>query len=548
MAQSSLVIFRQGDQISLNTLAYASLRVVVVMANLSATFFENAISGPIYKNAKSWVKKEIGLTDWQIQHLPTRILNIPSYANWTDEGWRLHVHGNVYKQPHLTDEKLNTLANKFLIRASTTLQKGHRKHFYRLTPEEAAQARNLIAEIMVVPTDGAEVYMHIEGHENITLPWKTSSTGDFDAWLPLSKHEPRSLVDGYLTDKLQTLDISAHVYGSDAGVDGNATSYLVPPHGFTLISDVDDILRVAEIWNPKQMLLNTFARPYTPWLNMPDLYREWARTVPNVHFHYLTVTPEPDTRWYIHGTSKHPGTRNSASINAAWTQHIDAPPSYPPGSFDTRPMDFTTLASTTHARLAMLERYFQTFPQRKIILIGDTSNKDVMRDYPGLALKYAEQVQCIWIRNTAVTDATDNLVWTTRPYALLPPSKYMFFNHPLDLTDLLLPDGSLTCVNSSVHQLPLSPSSSSSSFSHPSSPSSPLPSSSSPNTPSSPSSRHRSAALPGLDAAASAARGAWWALKCVFAAHRPSAKCPFDRRPGTAFADGSAEASEGGVR
>ncbi|KAL2356044.1 hypothetical protein BJ546DRAFT_948056 [Cryomyces antarcticus] len=353
---------------------------------VSATFFENVISGPIYKIAKSWVKKEIGLNDWQIQHLPTRILNIPSYANWTDDGWRLHVHGNVYKQPHLTDEKLNTLANKFLIRASATLQKGHRNHFYRLTPEEAAQARNLTAEIMVVPTDGAEVYMHIEGHNNMTLPWKTSSTGDFDAWLPLSKHEPRSLVDGYLTDKLQTLDISAHVYGSDAGVDGNATAYLVPPHGVTLISDVDDILRVAEIWNPKQMLLNMFARPYTPWLNMPDLYGEWARTVPNVHFHYLTVTPEPDTRWYIHGTSKH----------------------YPPGSFDTRPMNFTTLASTTHARLAMLERYFQTFPQRKIILIGDTSNKDVMRDYPSLALKYAEQVQCIWIRNTAVTDAVSS--------------------------------------------------------------------------------------------------------------------------------------------
>jgi hypothetical protein len=47
-----------------------------------------------------------------------------------------------------------------------------------------------------------------------------------------------------------------------------------PPEGLTIVSDVDDILRVAEIWNPKQMIFNTFVRSFRPWLDMNRVYRD----------------------------------------------------------------------------------------------------------------------------------------------------------------------------------------------------------------------------------------------------------------------------------
>jgi len=50
---------------------------------------------------------------------------------------------------------------------------------------------------------------------------------------------------------------------------GNSTAYLVPPTGFTIISDIDDILRITKIYQPSEGLLNTFARPFTQWENMP---------------------------------------------------------------------------------------------------------------------------------------------------------------------------------------------------------------------------------------------------------------------------------------
>ena len=93
---------------------------------------------------------------------------------------------------------------------------------------------------------------------------------------------------------------------------------------------------------------------------MPDIYRNWSNALPNLHFHYLTTTPEQKTRNYM--------------------QFIYA--TYPGGSFDTRPLNFSDVDATLSIRKFLLDKIFQTFPHRKFILVADTSNSDVMRDYP----------------------------------------------------------------------------------------------------------------------------------------------------------------------
>lgn len=138
---------------------------------------------------------------------------------------------------------------------------------------------------------------------------------------------------------------------------GNATAYLVPSTGLTIINDIDDILRVTKIYEPKEGLLNSFARPFTPWMNMPDIYANWSRSIPNFHFHYLTTTPEQVTRNYMDFIYK----------------------TYPGGSFDTRPLNFSNVDETLSVRKYLLVKIFQTYPHRKFILVADTSNSDVMR-------------------------------------------------------------------------------------------------------------------------------------------------------------------------
>lgn len=64
--------------------------------------------------------------------------------------------------------------------------------------------------------------------------------------------------------------------------------------GLTLV-----LAGVTKIWNPKQGLLNSFAKPFTQWQNMPDIYANWSKTIQNLHFHYLTTTPEQVTKNYM---------------------------------------------------------------------------------------------------------------------------------------------------------------------------------------------------------------------------------------------------------
>jgi hypothetical protein len=251
------------------------------------------------------VQSSLGLNDSQLAALPTQVLNIPPYANWTNQGWNVRFHGNVYKQPNTSVDDLNRLANVFLIGVDIN----------QLNQTQQEQARNVTAEIFVVQQGNVSVQMHLEpapsagssgepggggaitppgGSQNLTLPYNTTAEGDFDAFVPIQNVSGGGLIAGNATQQVQRLNVYAN--GSDLG---NATAYLVPPQGFTIISDIDDILRVTQIYQPKNGIFNTFANPFVPWQNMPDYYANWSRSIPNMHFHYLTTTPEQATRNYM---------------------------------------------------------------------------------------------------------------------------------------------------------------------------------------------------------------------------------------------------------
>lgn len=342
------------------------------------------------------------------------------------------MHGNIYKQPNTSEADLDNLANVFLIGTNIS----------SLPPSQQDEARNVTAEIFVIQQGNVNVStIHIEpgqsngvstlpggsgaitpsgGTQDITLPYPTTSEGDYDVFVPI---DSSGLLAGNATSQIQRLN----TYVTNTTL-GNATAYLVPNEGLTIVSDIDDILRVTKIYEPAQGLLNSFAKPYTPWENMPDIYANWSTSLPNMHFHYLTTTPEQITRNYM--------------------QFIYS--NYPGGSFDTRPLNFSDVDATLSIRKALLVKIFETFPQRKFILIADTSNSDVMRDYPQMAVDYPSQVQCIFLRNTTGTDPGDKFPYDTSGFKTLNQQMYMFFLNPDDLTNLDVANGQ--CYNQSIPQ------------------------------------------------------------------------------------------------
>ncbi|KAK5239493.1 hypothetical protein LTR16_011856, partial [Cryomyces antarcticus] len=92
------------------------------------------------------------------------------------------------------------------------------------------------------------------GAQDITLPYPTTPEGDFDVFVPIKNVSGGGLMAGNGTNQIQRMN----VYVGGASI-GNATAYLVPPTGFTIVSDIDDILRITKIYEPKEGLLNSFA-------------------------------------------------------------------------------------------------------------------------------------------------------------------------------------------------------------------------------------------------------------------------------------------------
>ena len=381
------------------------------------------------------VMSSLGLNDGDLAATPTSVQNFPPYANWTDQGWNVRFHGNIYRQPNTSIETLNDRANDFLL--GTSIEE--------LPPDQAAQARNVTAEIFIVQDgDASPPIFTLEpstltgasgqpggggavtpngGSQVVKFAFNVTTEGDFDQFVPIQSN---GLADGNQTNHIQRLDVFTN--GTDTG---NATAYLVPPDGLTIVSDIDDILRITEIWDPEQIIDNTFARPYVSWMNMPDIYRNWSESL-NIsnqatHFHYLTTLPEQVTRNY--------------------EQFIYA--TYPGGSFDTRPLNFSDVTATLSIRKYLLNKIFETYPLRKFILVADTSNSDVMRDYPAMVSEFPGQVQCIFLRNSTAT-SSDYFPYDTSGFKGINQQQYMFFVTPDDLMNLDIANGN--CYNNSVPQ------------------------------------------------------------------------------------------------
>lgn len=373
------------------------------------------------------IKDQLGLNDTQIDELPLEVLNIPGYANYTGRGWNLRIHGQAYKQPlsprtTVSNETLDKAANVFLPDLDID----------QLQPHEKDNARNLTSAILSLPQEDVQLVftLNVAEGQNISGGWNgeiqwgklTDSRGEIDGFvqLPASAND---LPPGNTTTQITRLDI--HTNGTDTG---NATGYLVPNQGITIISDIDDILRVTKIYQPQEGLLNSFARDFVPWLNMPSIYDTWSTQHPEnpYHFHYLTTTPEQATRVYMQ-----------------FIYHT-----YPAGSFDTRPLNFTTVDQTFSVRKTLLNKIFETFPQRQFVLVGDTTNNDVMKDYPELVTRFPGQVACILLRNTSATDSGNKFPYDTSGFENLKQEQYMFFNTPDDLTGLDFTRGD--CRNNSA--------------------------------------------------------------------------------------------------
>jgi phosphatidate phosphatase APP1 len=156
---------------------------------------------------------------------------------------------------------------------------------------------------------------------------------------------------------------------------------LVPEAGVSVLSDIDDTIKVSEVGHLKALLANTFLRELRPVPGMGDLYRSWAKD--GATFHYVSSSP-----WQLY-------TMLAEFIE---TNGI------PAGTFHLKTVRWkdksvlSLLASPERFKHDEIEPILRTFPRRRFILVGDSGEKDP-EIYADLARHYPQQVARVLIRD-----------------------------------------------------------------------------------------------------------------------------------------------------
>ncbi|CAB9517160.1 Uncharacterized conserved protein (DUF2183) [Seminavis robusta] len=159
--------------------------------------------------------------------------------------------------------------------------------------------------------------------------------------------------------------------------------HLVPRTGVSVISDIDDTIKITNYLDKKAFLKNTFLLPFQAVPGMAELFQQWKADHENCCFHFVSASP-----YQLYEELESFRQREG----------------FPPATFHLktiRPKDKSILqlfADPVDYKRQHIEGILRRFPKRTFIFVGDSGEKDC-EIYAGIYKDYPNQVQQIWIRN-----------------------------------------------------------------------------------------------------------------------------------------------------
>lgn len=239
---------------------------------------------------------------------------------------------------------------------------------------------------------------------------------------------PPSDASGRFSGQLR-LDISRvpDVDGEDGVIEYNAVwpqataqefvgrIHLVKPDGVSVISDIDDTIKISNVLDTTRMVRTMFLSKFAAVPGMAEAYREWAED--GATFFYVSSSPA-----------------NLYEALAAFNQRAE----FPPAVFSLKRIGFfdrfmsNLWASSLETKPPAIERILDDFPQRRFILVGDSTEHDP-EVYGRIARHRPQQILHIYIRN--VTDGSRHDARFQRAFAGIPARQWTLF----DDSDALAP-------------------------------------------------------------------------------------------------------------
>ena len=171
---------------------------------------------------------------------------------------------------------------------------------------------------------------------------------------------------------------------------GNGRIRLLEPEGLSVISDIDDTVKITEIpAGARVVVRNSFFKEYEASPGMAELYESWG----DASFHYVSGSPWQKYRSlanFLIGKANFPegsfhmkNTRKNPLTISTWR-------------------DLTELVTnellTFEQKISQIAEIFQHFPNREFILVGDSGERDP-EVYKEINQRFPDQVKEIIIRD-----------------------------------------------------------------------------------------------------------------------------------------------------
>lgn len=187
----------------------------------------------------------------------------------------------------------------------------------------------------------------------------------------------------------------------------------VPARGLSVISDIDDTIKISQVRDRQQLMLNTFVREFAAVPGAAARYRAIA-AAPDAAFHYVSSSPiqlYPALAKFLRGADFPAGSvhlRESTAISNVI-----------PGEGDSRRHKLTTIG-----------RLLADFPQRRFLLIGDSGEADP-EIYGEIARAHRAQVAGIRIRDVSGESAAAERYAVA--FAELPPNLWQIWTDAAEI-------------------------------------------------------------------------------------------------------------------
>ena len=192
--------------------------------------------------------------------------------------------------------------------------------------------------------------------------------------------------------------------------------HLVREEGLSVISDIDDTIKITHVHDRTALLRQTFLREFESVPGMAQAYGRWQAE--GAAFHYVTRSP-----WQLF-----------APLEEFVTGH-----GFPPGTFHMRHFRWKNASTlqpdrTGAKKQAVIEGIVSSLPRRTFVCVGDSGEHDP-EIYGHIARRFPDQVRAIFIRN--VTKEDRDKPRYALAFAGLPKDRWQIFDFAKELPEQL---------------------------------------------------------------------------------------------------------------